>query len=181
MGCRILRGTEYDGGPTKEVMYCSTTDWAFGPLMDEDEGEAFIRFVHERTGLDPRVVAPDNKLESLYYDFRKARGEGGAKCGYCACLRERHEIELPYPCMDCTDCPTYTLRPEPQGRGATMGVDLAKQRVRIGGVLRCCFEQDWPNEAKEGDVLDCRYCGDGLRFHDGAWQAKWIKVEADND
>lgn len=75
MGCRILRGTLYDGGPGFEVMHCSTTEWAFGPVMREGEGEVFIRFVREKTGLDPRSVSPDSKLESLYCDFRLAKRE----------------------------------------------------------------------------------------------------------
>lgn len=53
-------------------------------------------------------------------------------------------------------------------------------KVRIGGVLRCCLQQDWPESPQEGDVLDCKYrCKNGgLRFHNGAFEAKWIAEQA---
>lgn len=54
--------------------------------------------------------------------------------------------------------------------------DAYLPEVRIGGVFRCCLDQPkWPATPKEGDVLPCPHgCGDGLRYRDEAWEAKWI-------
>ena len=66
MGCRILEGK--DSGA---VFYCSTSDWAFGPLMnDYDEAESFLKWLK----IDPRTLS-ENELEKKYVDFQTERSE----------------------------------------------------------------------------------------------------------
>jgi len=50
MGCRIL----HDRDSNSAVLYCSTTEWAFGPLFNDDgdhdageRAEAFLRWLRE--------------------------------------------------------------------------------------------------------------------------------------
>jgi len=58
MACRILESK--DG---QAVFYCSTTDWAFGPVMQSvDEAESF----REWLGRDPRIVEDIGKQYELY-------------------------------------------------------------------------------------------------------------------
>lgn len=60
MGVRII-----DDGDGKAAFYCSTTMWAFGPVMkDADEAEAFLNWLPT----DPRKMT-DSDLEARYYDF----------------------------------------------------------------------------------------------------------------
>ncbi len=60
MACHILEGV--DG---EVVFYCSTTDWAFGPVMQSvDEAEAF----REWLGRDPRMI---EDLQTEYAKFRE--------------------------------------------------------------------------------------------------------------
>lgn len=66
MGVRIL------GDYKRAVMYCSTTDWAFGPVFsDDDEHDAderihaFLRWLK----VDPRTFE-DAELESKYCEWR---------------------------------------------------------------------------------------------------------------
>lgn len=63
MGVRIL----YDSDNDMACLYCSTSMWAFGPVMnDEEEAEEFIKYLGE----DARHFT-DKELEAKYYDFRK--------------------------------------------------------------------------------------------------------------
>jgi len=74
---------------TQAVMYCSTTDWAFGPVFQDDLGhdpeeriEAFLRWLkktpwkkeYEFAGIgdqtDPREMS-DAGLERAYADWRE--------------------------------------------------------------------------------------------------------------
>ena len=65
MGVRILSG-EYHS-----CLYCSTTDWAFGPLFDDDaEAEDFIEWLGN---VDPRLLT-DKELEQKVCDFRTEKG-----------------------------------------------------------------------------------------------------------
>jgi len=72
MGCRIIVGTdEYGDGAPAAVFYCSTTAWAFGPVMYEQPGVSALKVAQMfLTWLpdDPRATDL-NKLESLYYRF----------------------------------------------------------------------------------------------------------------
>jgi len=72
MGVRIL--IDKDSG--QAVFYCSTTDWAFGPLMrDADVAETFLNWLAE----DPRLLV-DHDLESKWTDFLMKR-MSCPKCG----------------------------------------------------------------------------------------------------
>ena len=65
MGVRILedRDAEYC------CLYCSTSMWAFGPVMySYEEAEQFLEWLGE----DPRHLT-ERELESKYYDFRVFR------------------------------------------------------------------------------------------------------------
>ena len=78
MSCRIADTT--DG---QAILYCSTTDWAFGPLFaSHEEAAAFCAWLREHpdasrchslilglTATDPRSYT-DNGLEAQVADFR---------------------------------------------------------------------------------------------------------------
>lgn len=73
MSVQLLEGPDGDC-----VMYCSTSMWAFGPVMESrEEATAFIRYIEECApwpalkGLnkDPRVYT-DNELERVYTTFK---------------------------------------------------------------------------------------------------------------
>jgi hypothetical protein len=59
------------------IMYCSTTDWAFGPVFVDDDGhdadervEAFLRWLKTTTGVpDPRSLT-EEELQKAYLDWR---------------------------------------------------------------------------------------------------------------
>ena len=82
MGVRIIHGDDM------AVMYCSTTDWAFGPAFyDTDEHDAaervecFLRWLKKNGRLpsgirydDPRQFT-DFELESKYTDWRAQEEE----------------------------------------------------------------------------------------------------------
>lgn len=45
--------------------------------------------------------------------------------------------------------------------------------IRIGGLMRCCTDLTIRRRAApgvEGDVEQCQYCRDWVRFRDGAWE-----------
>ena len=61
MGVRILQGAEPGSAYTQAVLYCSTSDWAFGPVFyGDDEHDAFDRahmfckWLNETGHKDPR-------------------------------------------------------------------------------------------------------------------------------
>ena len=50
---------------------------------------------------------------------------------------------------------------------------MSEQRVRLGGLMRCCIESiTGENSASpaEGDTLQCGWCSSEVRFRDGAWE-----------
>ena len=56
MGVRILQGNG-EGDSDHAVLYCSVTDWAFGPLFaDYDEAQAFLDWLI----VDPRTLSDDD-------------------------------------------------------------------------------------------------------------------------
>lgn len=65
---------------SRKVMFCNTTDWAFGPVFPEDhDPEDFINYV-EAIGLrDPRTITPDNELERVYNDWLRFKEAVDAK------------------------------------------------------------------------------------------------------
>lgn len=63
MSVQILVGN--NGVNEQAVFYCTTTDWAFGPVMNsQEEAESFLRFIHG----DPRS-REDGELSALYSEF----------------------------------------------------------------------------------------------------------------
>ena len=55
----------------RAAFYCSASDWAFGPLMqDVDEAKKFLAWLKVNGYGDPRDHG-DGKLESLYSLFRQ--------------------------------------------------------------------------------------------------------------
>jgi len=130
MGVRILEGNG-EGDSKGACFYCSTTDWAFGPLMgSREEAEEFLKWLPT----DPRDYK-DNELEGLYGDFvrdmvcecgevrtefdaeRKATDmhaegcmcgdDGGGDCEWCMAKQhyldrtEREGDESRFVCVDC--------------------------------------------------------------------------------
>ena len=71
MACCILEGRGVDYA----VLYCNTTDWAFGPLFDSREhAEAFVAWLP----IDPRSYSID-VLEDKYSEFHRNHFE--CECG----------------------------------------------------------------------------------------------------
>ena len=55
----------FEGKDGKAVVYCSTTDWAFGPVMESaDVAQAFLSSL----AVDARTL-PDPEMERLYAEF----------------------------------------------------------------------------------------------------------------
>ena len=70
MGVRILQGNG-EGDSNYAVLYCSTSDWAFGPLFEDyEDAEAFLKWLV----VDPRVLL-DSDLERKCSEFRVYREE----------------------------------------------------------------------------------------------------------
>ena len=68
MGVRILEGTG-EGDSRGAVLYCSVTDWAFGPLFEDgDQAQEFLDWLV----YDPRSLS-DAEMEAKYSEFLKAR------------------------------------------------------------------------------------------------------------
>jgi hypothetical protein len=76
MGVHTLRGDD------QACMFCSTTDWAFGPVFSDDGNhsaeeriESFLRWFRTNGSIpplyydDPRQLT-DSELESKYSDWR---------------------------------------------------------------------------------------------------------------
>ncbi len=67
MGVRILE----DRKSGEAVFYCSTTDWAFGPVMKDGEtAEAFFKWLNT----DPRLMT-DSQLEGRWVEFNQQNSE----------------------------------------------------------------------------------------------------------
>lgn len=86
MGVRILEGKNRNA-----VFYCSTSDWAFGPVMESaEEAEAFAKWLPQ----DPRVYS-DNDLESKYLTFKNLTPVQKHESGLCETLG------IEYDCPNC--------------------------------------------------------------------------------
>ena len=75
MGCRIMTGQEAGslGVYQQEVFFCSTSGWAFGPVMGEGQAEPFMDWLAEEKGIgDPREVRQQGELETLWTEWVKA-------------------------------------------------------------------------------------------------------------
>ena len=78
MGVRILRCEHpYPSTSGMAVIYCSTTEWAFGPVFHDQENhdsleraELFLQWL----GTDARTFT-DSELESKYHAFLKVEEE----------------------------------------------------------------------------------------------------------
>lgn len=61
------------GEPEGACFYCSTSDWAFGPLFkDVDEAASFLEWLDTT---DPRTLG-DAELDQKYGEFRAAVADG---------------------------------------------------------------------------------------------------------
>lgn len=103
MGCRLL----YDGDYGGAVLFCSTTDWAFGPVFqdaDDHDGQerahAFVRWLrntapwasYEREPLetgrhDPRELTARG-LERAYGDWLAQEADQWAREDAAVCAEE---------------------------------------------------------------------------------------------
>ena len=64
MGVRILEGNG-EGDSRGAVLYCSVTDWAFGPVFEDGEqAQAFLDWLV----YDPRSLS-DSLMEAKYSEF----------------------------------------------------------------------------------------------------------------
>ena len=65
----------------KVVMVCNTSDWAFGPIIDDEEmAERFLKWLGSQ---DPRSMT-DNELDGKFADFR-VYWERLIECPQCRC------------------------------------------------------------------------------------------------
>lgn len=76
MGCRIIINDKAKSpdGFNYEIFFCSTSMWAFGPVMRKGEAEKFYDWLEK----DPRAYK-DSQLRELFSKFRKEifNGEEG--------------------------------------------------------------------------------------------------------
>lgn len=77
----------------QSAFYCSTTDWAFGPVMESEEvADAFLKYLEPT---DPRVLT-DADLRKRYNDFME---KNVCECGNvretkpCEYCEDGHPIE----------------------------------------------------------------------------------------
>lgn len=67
MGVRIIQSDE-EGDSHGAVLYCSVTDWAFGPIFeDRDEAESFLKWLDPT---DARTLS-DGEMENKVAEFRE--------------------------------------------------------------------------------------------------------------
>jgi hypothetical protein len=97
MSVRIL--TDEDSG--NAVFYCSTSEWAFGPVMSEgvEFAERFLKYLGKQ---DPRRFT-DLELGAKYYDFRKYDAEHCPDCGEPLTYKCPHGNCKGCGCDDCED------------------------------------------------------------------------------
>lgn len=75
MGVRILSDVRSEGytGTSQAVLYCSTSDWAFGPVFygdgDHDAEERAQAFCRWLGGREPRRMS-DQELQAVYSEWR---------------------------------------------------------------------------------------------------------------
>lgn len=76
MGCRIFEGWERGepaGACTKAIFFCSTTMWAFGPVVESEKGWTAVEIAEkfrESVGVDLRAFS-EAELEGYYISFMK--------------------------------------------------------------------------------------------------------------
>lgn len=101
MGCRIL----VDEESAAAVFYCSTTGWAFGPVMDEgvEFAERFLKYLHPR---DPRALT-DPDLAHQYAEFQTFDTEHCHDCGEPNDYKCKHDNCKGCGCSECEDLDRY--------------------------------------------------------------------------
>lgn len=68
MGCRIIVGHEDGCDGERALLYCSTSEWAFGPVFySADDARAFRAWCFARYG-DPRTLDA-NRLEVVHGEW----------------------------------------------------------------------------------------------------------------
>ncbi len=93
MGCRILEDRE----EYSAVFYCSTTMWAFGPVMqDREQAKRFLKYLGPA---DPRNLT-DKDLTQSYSDFLVFDEEHCHECGEPNTYKCKHGQ-----CKGCDCCP----------------------------------------------------------------------------
>ncbi len=103
MGCHILTGQAEINGACWEVFFCSTTDWAFGPLMPSGQGELFLRWLEGKGISDPRKIDQPSYLEALWTEFQGEVWE----CEDCgAFVTEPMPESEEHACAKCRSNPT---------------------------------------------------------------------------
>jgi|GEM_PF-3145185 len=115
MGVRILTEHDDDGGCSRAVLYCSTTDWAFGPVCESyEEAQKFLKWLPE----DARSYG-DVLLGDLYHSYR---------------VEATEQVQCPT-CKGTGVCPTWE-----EDYGFEAGCDtcdgrqtISKAQVVIGG------------------------------------------------
>lgn len=73
MGVRI---TSVEG---VHALYCSTSDWAFGPVFyNAGDAESFLAFFDTATDRDPRLLT-DNELQAIHSAWMEVRESFGSE------------------------------------------------------------------------------------------------------
>ena len=51
-------------------------------------------------------------------------------------------------------------------------ITVNKRKVKEGGLMRCCLAtlQERDEEDKEGQIINCKYCGDKMFFNGIYWE-----------
>ncbi len=127
MGCHILTGQAGIDSPVYEVFFCSTTDWAFGPVMPAGQGEVFMRWLEGKGIEDPRKIDRASYLEALWNEFQGEVWE----CEDCgAFVTELPEDAEELTCKRCRNAPTVEEKMlEWRERKHNAEAERAKQRV----------------------------------------------------
>lgn len=87
MGVRILQGSDDNSTHTTAVLYCSTTDWAFGPLFSsDDEHDAF-----ERADMFLKWFSKNGNVGPLHYDDVRQLTDSELESAYSDWLRQEAE------------------------------------------------------------------------------------------
>ncbi len=87
MGCKILEAKDGSGMNGAAVFYCSSSMWAFGPVMESvPEAEAFSKWLPG----DPRTYEA-NTLEQKYFEFRSLTLAQKHEAGLCETLGVDYE------------------------------------------------------------------------------------------
>ena len=91
MGVRILHAQNRDSMSSNAVLFCSTTDWAFGPVFYDEENhdayeraEAFLEWLRENGKVGPLTYTDareftDSELEHKYSEWLKQEAEQWTK------------------------------------------------------------------------------------------------------